>query len=70
LVVREIRLIHTPDVKHRLKAAEQRLAPVRARCDTMEQALQAMAPVQVDGGGAIPEARIPFTTSPATSVSW
>jgi len=54
LVVREIRLIHTPDVKHRFKAAEQRLAPVRARCDTMEQALQAMARVQVDGGGAIP----------------
>ena len=69
MVVREIRLIHTPDVNHRFKAAGHLLAQVRARSDTMEQALQAMARVQVDGDGAIPQARIPFTTSPATSVN-
>ncbi len=42
------RLIHTPDVKHRLKAAGQLLAQVRTRYDTMEQALQAMARISID----------------------
>lgn len=42
------RLIHTPDVKHRLKAAGQLLAQIRTRYDTMEEALQAMARVQVN----------------------
>lgn len=42
------RLIHTPDVKHRLKAAGQLLAQIRTRYETMEEALQAMARVQVN----------------------
>lgn len=42
------RLVHTPDVKHRLKAAGQLLAQIRTRYDTMEEALQAMARVQVN----------------------
>ncbi len=44
----EARLVHTPDVKHRLKAAGQLLAQIRTRYDTMEEALQAMARVQVN----------------------
>jgi phage/plasmid-like protein (TIGR03299 family) len=42
------RLVHTPDVKHRLKAAGQLLAQIRTRYDTMEEALQAMARVPVN----------------------
>jgi hypothetical protein len=42
------RLIHTPDVKHRLKVAGQLLARIRARYDAMEEATQAMARMQVN----------------------
>ena len=43
------RLVHTPDVKQRLKATGQLLAQIRGSYDNMEEALQAMARVQVDG---------------------
>jgi phage/plasmid-like protein (TIGR03299 family) len=42
------RLVHTPDVKQRLKAAGQLLAQIRTRYTSMEEALQAMARVQVN----------------------
>lgn len=45
---KSFRLIHTPDVKHRLKAAGRLFEQVRTRYDTMEEALQAMARVQVN----------------------
>jgi phage/plasmid-like protein (TIGR03299 family) len=42
------RLIHTPDVKHRLQTAGQLLAQIRTRYTSMEEALQAMARVEVN----------------------
>jgi len=42
------RLIHMPDVKRRLGEAGKLLAQIRARHNSMEEALQAMARVRVD----------------------
>lgn len=42
------RLVHTQDVKHRLKEAGKLLADIRTRYASMEAALQAMAKVQMD----------------------
>ena len=42
------RIVHTQDVKHRLKEAGKLLANIRSRYATMEEALQTMAKVQMD----------------------
>jgi phage/plasmid-like protein (TIGR03299 family) len=42
------RLVHTPDVKRRLKEAGQLLAQIRTRYATTEEALQAMAKVSLN----------------------
>ena len=42
------RIVHTQDVKHRLKEAGKLLANIRTRYATMEEALQAMAKVQMN----------------------
>lgn len=42
------RLVHTPDVKERLKSAGQLLAQIRTRYTSMKEALQAMSRVPVN----------------------
>jgi phage/plasmid-like protein (TIGR03299 family) len=42
------RLVHTPDVKHRLKEAGRLIAQIRTRYTSMEEVLQAMARVLVN----------------------